>query len=112
RDVESGIDARLGYDDRTLVFGDPGHGDLATDGMTEHQPETAGDLEQAAIGDRELRVGFRLHADDQLRVLVRILGVAMMIPVIQAVIFVWQSDHETREIADREIERAAPERGL
>ncbi|MGY3462125.1 hypothetical protein ACVWW5_007575 [Bradyrhizobium sp. LM3.4] len=62
--------------------------------MAEHQPNAADDLKQAAIGERELRVGLRLHADDQLGILVRILGVAVMVPVEQTVIFVRQSDDE------------------
>ena len=56
--------------------------------MTKHQRLTAGDLNKPAIGDRKLRVRGRFRADDQFRILVRILRVAMMVPVKQAIILV------------------------
>src|SRR5882724_2144473 len=101
------IKAGFPHDVVALVLGYPGNGDLAGQGMTKHQPHAAGDLQKTAIGDRELRVRSWFRANDQFRIVVGILRVAMMVPMKQAIIFVRKRDYERRQIAHGKVERAA-----
>jgi hypothetical protein len=83
-------------------------------------PQNPYDLAQLDVVDGRLPPGsvsadgatFWLGTDDQLRILVGVLRVAMMVPVEQAIILVAMRDHERRQMAHSKVERAAPERRL
>ena len=104
------IEPRFPHDDVAFVLGNPGQRNLAGQGMAKHQPLTTGELKKTGIGDRQLRIRGWFDADDQFRILVRILRIAMMVPVKQAVILVAMRDHESRQMAHGQVERATPER--
>jgi hypothetical protein len=62
--------------------------------MTKHQPDPEGDLLKAAIGNREFGIRGGHPANQKFRVPLRVLGVAVVIPMEQTIVFVRQPDRE------------------